>query len=87
MSREIAILAQRQYRAWLALAVDWDLEPDASTGQERCGACDMGIISIIDSVGENRVYTEQERMALIVGHLRNYHRDLEAMVYESAGIK
>ncbi len=76
-----------QYRAWLELAVDWELLTDSSTNQERCAACDMGIISLVDSQGVNRPFSEQERIALVVGHLRNYHRDLEPMVYEAAGIK
>lgn len=84
MIREIAILAVRQYKAWEALADVWPLYHEK--GQERCSACGIGVIALADRNGVNRVYTHAERLALITGHLRNHHRDLEADVYKEAGI-
>lgn len=85
MIRDLAILAVRQYKAWEAFADEWPLYRD--DGQERCNACGTGIIALADSRGVNREYTREERLALITGHLRNYHRDLEDMVYKEAGIE
>ncbi len=85
MIRDLAILAVRQYKAWEALAENWPLYTDG--GQERCSACDTGVIALADRLGVNREYTREERLALITGHLRNYHRDLEDMVYKEAGIE
>jgi len=84
--REIAQVARHQYRAWRSLAEHWGIYPDLPTGQERCMACKMGIVNLVDPQGENRQYTSEEKLALIVGHLRNHHRDLEALVYKEAGI-
>lgn len=84
--QEIAIMAVRQYQAWLDLARVWGLLYDDVDGQERCEACGIGVISVNDRLGVNRIYTDDERLALIVGHLRNHHRDLETTVYKEAGI-
>lgn len=85
MHRELAILAVNQYKAWEALADVWPLCNDS--GQERCTACGIGVIALADRNGVNRQYTREERLALITGHLRNYHRDLEDIVYREAGIE
>lgn len=85
MIRELAILAVRQYKAWEGFANEWPLYHD--NGQERCTACDTGVIALADRNGVNREYTQEERLALITGHLRNYHRDLEDIVYREAGIE
>ena len=82
--KEIALLAIRQYQAWLALAGVWPLELD--DGQQRCMACGIGVVSVADPMGVNRPYTREEVTSLIVGHLRNHHRDLEERVYKEAGI-
>jgi hypothetical protein len=84
--RDIAILAVKQYQAWQELARVWPLLYDDVDSQERCEACGIGVISINDRLGVNRIYTEDERLALVVGHLRNHHRDLEETVYKEAGI-
>jgi hypothetical protein len=84
--REIAEIARRQYKAWRSLAEEWETYPDLPTGQERCMTCNMGIVNLVDTQGENRQYTNEEILTLTVAHLRNYHRDLEAVVYKAAGI-
>jgi hypothetical protein len=84
--KDIAELARKQYHAWLSLAEVWDTYYDIGTGQERCRACNMGIVNIVDTHGENRQYTGEEITSLIVGHLRNVHRDMEEAIYKREGI-
>lgn len=70
-----AELAAHQLAAWMQLAADWPSE--VAEGVRRCTGCGKGIMLLTDSGGRLFLYTEAEKNALTVLHLRNHHADLD----------
>lgn len=85
MGTEVALLAQMQLAAWEEYAKVWPINNNAH--QMICGPCGGAIVRWVDGNGIPYTYTDHEVMALIVGHLRNVHRDREAEVYRNAGFE
>ena len=83
--RCLAPVAERQLAAWEAIARDWPLYEDGDC--ERCASCHQNVIAVTDVLapveeGTSRrpaayAYTDEQRLALVVAHLRQAHMDLD----------
>jgi hypothetical protein len=82
--RVIAPIAVRQLEAWQVYAESWPWPSDGK--HTSCGACNARVITWVDRNGAAYQFSGEEQVALMVGHLRNRHRDREAEVYGNAGL-
>ena len=79
----LAPRARSQLAAWEEIAAGWPLygdrgpAPGALSRVELCRLCDRGVILIRDEQYRPYEYTDEQRLALIVLHLRNHHPDLD----------
>lgn len=77
MTRIIDPLAVRQLRAWEEIAETWEVEYPENDQHMRCRDCGLAIAKIFDDQGAPYCYSEEDYLALTVGHLRNHHPDLD----------
>jgi hypothetical protein len=77
--RGIAPLALRQLAAWEELAATWPLVSVQRDGRQVmiCPECGIGIWLATDPRGGTYRYTDEEKQAHIVLHLRTRHPDME----------
>jgi hypothetical protein len=77
--RGIAPMAQRQLAAWQEIAASWGFTAAERDGQSVivCGECGMGMWLATDRAGSAYTYTEAEKQAHIVLHLRTRHPGME----------
>ena len=75
----IAPLAQRQLTAWQDLARSWSFALAERDGQRimACGECGAGIWLITDTTGTEYAYDGDQKLGMVVLHLRARHADLE----------
>jgi len=78
-------IGELQLLAWQIAAEDWSLYIDQE-GHSRCGMCDVSVWRVRDDHGQAYVYSRDEILALRVAHIRQCHSDLEATIYQEAGI-
>ena len=74
-------VAARQLAAWEDLARDWTtfqiFDPDAGAWNERCGSCLAGLWRLADDTGNLYRYSDADKLAMVVDHLRRAHLDLD----------
>lgn len=68
-------VAARQLAAWEDIARSWALYNDSICF--RCASCHIAVWRRVDEHGNEYQYTNEERSALIVAHLRQAHMDLD----------
>ena len=71
----MSTLAERQLAAWQAIAARWDWSPRGPVA--RCNACGKSIALTRDSQDRPYMYSDDQWLALVVLHLRNFHPDLD----------
>lgn len=76
------VIGIMQLAAWEKFCKNWPLYRLDNDPMMRCAHCDMGIWRVFDDDRDFYQYTETQQLALIVGHARNVHRDMETQVYE-----
>ena len=85
-SSQLGHLAGSQLAAWQAIAAAWPLvsarRAAAPGGPElvrvtECGRCGRGVMLQTDQAGREYRYTQAERLAHVVLHLRSCHEDLD----------
>ena len=77
----ISYVARGQLAAWEALARDWATvamkDPDSEVRVERCSSCWVGIYRITDEQARPYRYSDEQKLALVVAHLRQAHMHLD----------
>ncbi|HXZ77774.1 MAG TPA: hypothetical protein VEH31_43835 [Streptosporangiaceae bacterium] len=85
-SGQLGHLAGSQLAAWEAIATAWPL---VSAGRSaapggpgivrvaECERCGRGVLLQTDQAGREYRYTQAERLAHVVLHLRTHHEDLD----------
>lgn len=77
----IAPVAARQLAAWEAIGREWKtakvFDVDTGTWNEACAECWDGLYRLTDRHGKPYAYSEADRLAAIVAHLRRSHLDLD----------
>jgi hypothetical protein len=67
--------------AWEDLARGWATlrfyDVDAAAWNERCASCLGGIYRVTDPNGKPYPYSDADKLALVVAHLRQSHQDLD----------
>lgn len=81
MSRALAPLAVAQLAKWRVYARQWPLYQEEGSAYVRCNSCTQAIIPIHDHRGHVYSYTSDQRIALIVAHIRQAHAEAESEVY------
>lgn len=81
MSRALAPLAVAQLGMWRACALQWPLYQEKNSHHVRCAQCAQSIIRVADSSNNTYDYTHDQRIALIVAHIRQAHAEVESEVY------
>jgi hypothetical protein len=86
-TRDLPPIAERQLAAWQEIAQDWptvsvcDVEDKTDDGEgvwvERCVSCFGGIYRVTDPHGHPYPYSDADRLALVVAHLRQAHLGLD----------
>jgi hypothetical protein len=66
----------RQLAAYQEIAVDWPRYPDGRAN--RCGKCDQNLWYTYDLNGNHYVYTDEEKLALVVAHIRQNHPEVHS---------
>jgi hypothetical protein len=78
---ELPPIAAGPLAAWEDLARDWAtfkvFDVDAGAYNMRCASCLGGIYRVTDPHGKPYPYTDADRLALVVIHLRQSHMDLD----------
>ena len=78
---EVAPLAKTQLAAWEVIARDWPTvalkDPGTQVRMERCGSCFGGIYRLTDDHGHAYRYTDEQKLAQVVAHLRQAHMHLD----------
>lgn len=67
----ISGLALSQLAPYQMAAYDWPRYPDGRA--VRCGKCDQSMYFTEDANEVKYVYTDEEKLALIVAHIRQVH--------------
>lgn len=77
----VSPVAAGQLAAWEAIARDWltlqVFDADAGAWNERCGSCFAGLWRLADDHGQPYAYSGEDKLAMIVAHLRVAHLDLD----------
>ena len=73
---KLSHVATGQLAAWEKIAEDWPDYHDKATVQ-RCVSCQVAIYRVADINGQPYTYTDEQRLALVVAHLRQAHMDLD----------
>lgn len=71
----ISSVAKGQLAAWEDIARGWALYNDDIC--QRCASCHIAVWRLVDEHGTEYRYTSEQRLALIVAHLRQAHMDLD----------
>lgn len=79
------VIGELQLAAWQELARTWPVYLDEQE-HFRCKECNVTIWRLNDDNGQGYIYTAEELLALKVAHIRQSHGNLEAEVYERAGL-
>lgn len=66
-------IALAQLAIYQEFAKEWPRYPDSRS--IRCGKCDQSIWFLYDENGEVYRYTDDEKLALIVAHIRQNHEE------------
>lgn len=86
----VAPIAQAQLEAWEAFASDWPVRyrerEDSQQLFALCLDCGQAIYPVTDPHRKPFKYKSSETLAMMVGHLRQRHRDWEDIVYAKAGV-
>lgn len=72
---KIGVLATAQLAAWEKIADGWDGYEDGD--QMRCGDCDQGMYRVMDDHQVAYHYSDGQRLAFVVAHLRQAHMNLD----------
>lgn len=76
----IAPVAKGQLAAWEKLAAGWEMTDWRTAGTlqfvRTCDRCRHGVILLTDTDGREYQYSDEQRLALVVLHLRNHHAEL-----------
>jgi hypothetical protein len=71
---EIAPVAMEQLRAYQTVARTWKTWPDGRC--QRCMECDENIYFTADAGGHLYSYTDDEKLAVTVAHIRQCHSEV-----------
>jgi hypothetical protein len=96
MPKDVALI---QLAAWQELAVTWPISivyfdesnrsvetpVDGESSHAACGECTVSIYAITDRAGNKYTYQPGQELAMVVAHLRNFHRELEPKIIEITG--
>lgn len=78
---KLSYVATDQLAAWEDLARGWAtvamLEPGTNVRVERCSSCWVGVYRITDEHGTAYHYTDEQKLAAVVAHLRQAHMYLD----------
>lgn len=64
----------QQLAQYQELALTWPRYPDGRA--MRCGKCDQNLWFTYDLNGNQFVYADEEKMALVVAHIRQNHAEV-----------
>jgi hypothetical protein len=77
----ISHVARDQLAAWEELARGWATvamkDPGTEVRVQRCASCWVGIWRITDEYAKPYRYTDEQKLALVVAHLRQAHMHLD----------
>ena len=71
---QVTPAAAAELAAWEALAADWPVYQEGPCA--RCASCHMCVIRTHDGQGTAYAYSDANRLALAVAHLRQAHQNL-----------